>query len=299
MIIVRDIGYGLIIQGGVEVRINKKILIPIILIICGVWVYNIAIFMGSKIEEPLFLIQQSDTTEYGEISIKYLENIYSDDPVEEVEFPEIGATIITSGCNEISRKNNVSLKERYVFLSDMDISNFDENGNVIITKMIYETSSGKREEVNIGKIIVSKAFVYDKRYKILSQNGMDGSSDGKNKVFYNAKDNLKIIDIEGEYLEDINRLFDIYIGAEKLEELKLPISVGRNYNIEISYKIKDGLTREDFKVDQYNMDLKLKCSDPEGTIDYITVNLNAGIESIKSITNPIFIKEMKKRLEVK
>ncbi|MEG1312652.1 MAG: hypothetical protein RSD47_11715 [Romboutsia sp.] len=280
-------------------RINKKILIPIILIICGVWVYNIAIFVGSKIEEPLFLIQDSDTDEYGSVNIKYLENIHSKDPIQKVEFPEIGDTTINTIHNRIYSKNNVSFNELDIVLSDISISNFDENGNVLITKMIYETSSGKRKEVNIGEIIVSKAFVYDKKYKILSQNGMSGSSAGEGKEFYNTKDNLEITDIESEHLNDINRFFEVFIGTEKLENIDLPITVNRGYPIEISYKIKDGLTRDDFKVDQYNMDLKLKCSDPEGTIDYITVNLNAGIESIKGITNPMFIKEMKNRLEVK
>lgn len=96
--------------GGIMVRINKRILIGIILIICGVWIYNIAIFMGSKIEEPLFLTQNSDNTEYGAMSIKYLENIYWEDTIQEVEFPEIGDITITRDFNEISRKNNVSLK---------------------------------------------------------------------------------------------------------------------------------------------------------------------------------------------
>lgn len=278
-------------------RINKKILVAIILIICGVWVYNIAIFMGSKIEEPLFLIQDSDTTEYGAVSIKYLENIHSEDHIQRIEFPEIGDITMNTMHNEIYRKNNVSFNELDIFLSDISMNNFDENGNVIITNMIYETTSGKRKEVNIGEIIVSKAFVYDKKYRILSQSGAGNSSEWE-KVFYNAKDNLKIIDIEGEHLEDIKRLFDIYIGTEKLEDLELPISIKRNYPIEISYKIKDKLTKDDFVVDQYNMDLKLKCSDPEGTIDYIIVNLDAGINSVRSITNPIFIKEMKNRLEV-
>ncbi|MBU3109011.1 hypothetical protein [Clostridium gasigenes] len=284
-------------------KLNKKIIILTILIIGVAWIYNIVIFMGSQTEKPLFFRQQSDISEDGYIDIEYLEKVQAEDKIVSIVFPELSTEEIKWGSGSETSKNNISYKSMTIFLSDvqkssnLDISKILEAGDITITKMIYKTQSDEEEEVNLGKITISKKFVSEKKYKILKQIGIESSSYSSGKNIYEAKDDLQIIAVEGENLENINRLFDVYINEEKLQYINLPVKVARNRPIEVYYEEKKGLNEKDFGVEQYNMQLKLKCSDPEGTIDYITTDLKIGICAIDKITKPSFIKKLNDRLE--
>lgn len=293
-------------------RINKKILIPVILIICMVWGYNILIFMVSRIEEPIFLNQYSDSIEYSEedkygvVNIEYLEDKYSEDRILNVQFPELGGELIPVNINyEYGEDRNILNKKIEIQLSEIEsylnisIADLLEKGDLKITNMTYETSSGKRENVDLGEIIISKKFKYDKKYPILGSSKLYNSNEDSGTVSTFTKDDLKIVDIEGKNLETIKRLFNVYINGNKLEDIEFPISVGRGRVIEVYYKVKEELSKKNFDVEKYDMNLKVKCSDPEGTIDYITVNLKPEIYSIKDITNNIFIKKIKNIWEVK
>ncbi|MBU3130940.1 hypothetical protein KPL40_00605 [Clostridium gasigenes] len=259
--------------------------------------------MERRIEKPLFLRQYSDNVESLGIELKYLENSYSKDQIVSVDFPEVGIeNIITNSASNITN-SNITAKTINVFFNEVqgnersDRRELTKDGDVTITKMIYKTSTGKSEEVNLGEIIIAKPFVYDKKYKILESIGIESSSDYSGKYIYKAKDDLKVIDIECENLDNIKRLFNIYINGIELENLELPIKIDRDRPIEIYYEIKEGLKEEDFEVEEYSMNLKLKCSDPEGTIDYIRANLKIGIDSIVEVTKSRFIKDLNKKLE--
>ncbi|MBB6622479.1 hypothetical protein H7E67_03450 [Clostridium gasigenes] len=284
-------------------KLNKKKIILTILIIGVAWIYNIVIFMGSQTEKPLFFRQQSDISEDRAIDIKYLEKIQIEDPIVKVVFPELSTEGIRWQSGKSIGENNIVYKSMIIFLSDMemssnvDISKIVEDGDITITKMIYKTQSGKEGEINLGKITISKKFVFGEKYKILEQIGLEGSSDNSGKNIYKVKDDLQIIGFEGENLENINRLFDVYINGEKLEHINLPVKIARNRPIEVYYEQKKGLKEEDFDVEQYNMELKLKCSDPEGTIDYIITDLKIDIGGIYRVTKPSFIKKLNDRLE--
>ena len=296
-------------MGGRELKLNKKKLILTILIIGIAWIYNVVIFMGSQTEKPLFFRQKSDISEDGIIDIEYLEKIQSEDRIVSIVFPELSTAEIKWGSWSEESKNNISYKSMRIYLSDvqrscnLDISKIVEDGDITITKMIYKTQSDKEEEVNLGEITISKKFVSEKKYKILKQIGIESttyssySSYSSGKNLYEAKDDLEIIAFEGENLENINKLFNVYINEEKLEQINLPVKVARNRPIEVYYEEKKWLNEKDFDVEQYNMQLKLKCSDPEGTIDYITTDLKIRICGSDKVMKSSFIKKLNDRLE--
>lgn len=283
-------------------KINKWIIGIIAVIISVAWIYNIIIFMGSRIENPIFFRQNTDITEDEIINITYIENVNSNDPIVRLELPELGSESINIFNRSEFSDGNRSNKSIDIYLSEVNfkynknISDLVKDENLIITKLIYITTSGKREEVNIGKITIRKKFIGNKNYKILEPfySGANGSNGGVASA--SAKDDISIIDIESENMEDIKRLFDVYIGRERLEEVDLPITVKRGDRIEVSYTVKEELSERDFQVEEYSIPLRLKCSDPEGTIDYIILNLEARINSIIETTNNKFIKNLNKKM---
>lgn len=286
-------------------KINKKILIPVIMVICIAWAYNLVVFIVSQTDGPLFFRQQTNISEDGMIEFRSVENIQKDDPIVTVRFPEINDEELQWLSSTDIGSNNISYKIMNMFLGDeiikekLGINNLLKSSNIVITKMIYTTQSGKEKEVNLGKIIIDKKFVYDKKYKMLVNLGGESSNRNSGTNYYYSKDNFKIIAIEGENLETINKFFDVYVNEVKLEDLELPMVIERNQNIIIDYKLKDGLAEQGFDSDfeQYNMQLKLKCSDPEGTVDYMITNINANIIDINDEINYKFIKTIKNRLE--
>lgn len=284
-------------------KINKKIVGLIVVVISIAWIYNIVIFMESILEKPIFFRQSSYISEEGAIELTYFENTYLNDQIVSLELPELGGYLLTTMAMSEFEDGNISKKKMAIYLSDINlkynknITDLMKDDKLIITKIIYTTSSGEREEVNIGEITVTRKFVSYKKYKILEPfySGSNGTNSGVASA--TAKDDINIIDIESENMDDIKRLFDVYIGRNRLEDVEFPINVKRNYPIEVSYKVKDGLTIEDFPIEEYRMPLKLKCSDPEGTIDYVTANLEVSIDSIREISNNKLIRNLNKKME--
>lgn len=283
-------------------KINKKVLTITMIVICGAWVYNLIFFMENKFDKPLFFRQNSYVSEDGNVEIMYLGKVQPEEDIVSIQFPEIGNVEIRNMGIGGFGNGSIMFRKLGVNLSDERISNYLnlkgnlDSGDIIISKMRYTTSSGIVEDIDIGKITIGKKFEYKKEYKILEQLGGTYSNRSIGSISYKVKDDLEIIAIEAESIDNINKIFDVYINSELLEDITLPIKVEKNKAIEIYYEAKKGLNDNDLEFEQYNVQLKLKCSDPEGTIDYITTNLNYDLSMNNDVTKAGFAGKLKNRL---
>lgn len=122
-------------------KLNRKALLITILVICGAWLYNLLVFMGSQIDKPLFFRQETYVNEDGILDIMLLQNTNFNNGIVSVQFPEISNKDIMVMGMSSSGNSNVQFEKMVFFLSDLktyedlNLKNKLQEGNVEISRM--------------------------------------------------------------------------------------------------------------------------------------------------------------------
>lgn len=220
---------------------NKKLVIGLICVIASVWIGNAVYYYSNKLNEYIFLENLQDVqviyypndeknmelgayyedgteedvaskTRFYEFSLVYLTNIYDDEQVINVRFPEISDEVIWGNSESANNRfNNYTLRQ-----IDVDFNNISmdekirlidkiKNKDIVATKMIYETNKGKSYEVELGKIHFS--------YKDM---GVD--QDTASKMAYGDQQDLTILSIDSYFSDEVNALIEFYNTKNGIEE---------------------------------------------------------------------------------
>ena len=272
-------------------QINKRILKTLLFIIGVIWLGNIMFYYSKKIDGPIFTYTYNEGRGLGELS--YLMDQDDKDKVETIIFPELNNFELIVPEDEsynfflgLNNNNNINDRNsdgsvRYNIYNinlwasrnreGIQLASTKQDFN--ITKIKYRTVNGKEGECEIGKMIhkeeVTSENYLDKPYHLFSPYCASSSSDEGNKSTYKALDDIKLVELKGEFKDELLKYCNIKVNGENLTDKSFPIEISRGADFDISIN----WDKEVPFYEEYDGEFIFIARDPEGTEENIEIKV--------------------------
>ncbi|MEF9951159.1 MAG: hypothetical protein RR840_04110 [Clostridium sp.] len=277
---------------------TKKQLYIILSIVLTIWIISFGIYQSNKVdgyEVANHLEDMNVSTGIGiELYIKQPKN--NSDTIIGVSFPEVeglGNKYLKAGVsNAEGSKSYYDMKKLTIgFVKDdgyYDEEYLSKISNKNITKIKIITASGKEYIRSIGEIYINKnQKAYDPKYSFDLYSDMD-----KNVANLNFNGEVKLIGIQGEYLDKVIENYDIHINGVKLTTDKLPLLI-KNGDIKVEGKMLGDIANKKYDVEKYKIIFKFLKRDGSEINSYLVFSRDnigryTGVETISGSMSSSF-----------
>ncbi|HEX2925117.1 MAG TPA: hypothetical protein VHP38_02485 [Ruminiclostridium sp.] len=255
-------------------KLNLKIIIPLVVIVAISWIGNVYMFNRYSIQKPIFIrtyLSYYSNEEPG-FQLYYISNSYDKDTVCSVNFPEIKTEPVyveTKAFNEISNSsyviNSVQINFKNIFtengrpLSEV----LSDKKSINLSKIVLSTISGKTYKYDLGQLCLEQYNPINDN-SIVTESG-ESSNQGLFRDTFKTKQNVSLTGLEGPFKELIPEIFDISINGKKLNNTGYlgNFKGGEKIEIEAQMKEKDQLPPQ-YRFAYIQMRFSLKGSDSSG-----------------------------------
>jgi len=268
-------------------KLNSKIIIPIVIAILISWVGNIYIFDKYSLEKPILLNSYLGLplAEGYNFELSYVSNIYDKDNIILVSFPEINTQsffVTATSDNNIAdsnfRFNRIRIDMSTVFLENgKRLIDTDETENLSLKKIQLITNSGKKYEYDLGKMYFLKqqslpnnAF---KNGSYMSSNSNSGSST------LTTETDIKITELVNPLKDLLSEVCEVNINGTPLSSVRLPLSFKPGDLIEVKYNFKNNTgVKPQFQFSNFIIPLVLKGIDYKGNPAIMNIYINGNTQ---------------------
>lgn len=262
----------------------------IVLVIIGIiWIGNIMFYYSKKIDGPIFTYTYSEGRDLGILS--YLMDKDDKDRVKTIIFPELNnfelivpedqnlnfpfgfnvSNSIEDGNSDGSSRYNIYNIDLWItkYGEYRQLGSIEQDSN--ITKIKYKTVNGKEGECEIGKMIHKEEETsenyQDKPYHLFSHYCSSSSSDEGNKSTYKALDDIQLVELKGEFKNELLKYCNIKVDGENLTEESFPIDISRGKDFDITIKFDNKIPF----YETYGGEFVFVAKDPEGIEENIKI----------------------------
>lgn len=265
-------------------EINKGRLKILLFMIVFIWFGNVIFYYSKKIEGPIFTYTYNEGSGLSKLS--YIMDQDDKDKVETIILPELNNFELKAqedekfnflfGWNN-DRNSDGSVRYNMYNLDlwtarnseGIQLESIQQDFN--ITKIKYRTVDGKEGECEIGKMIHKEAVKskknLDRPYHLFSEYGSSSTNNGENKFTFKALDDIKIVELKGEFKDELLRYCDIKVNEENLTEESFPIDINRGEEFYITIKVDNNIPF----YETYGGEFEFIAKDPEGTEENIEI----------------------------
>lgn len=245
-------------------NLNKRFIVVGLILLIFSWAGNIFFYEKHIIKEPIFIKHYYDLQgRVNGIRLYYIQNINSQDRIENVTFPELGQDCISFDEWDGNSDNlYYKLKCISVNLYMGDENKIPDNlKNKVITKAKITFSNGKVMDEDIGKIYLS----FDRMNKsTLTSEGSTSNSNNTGFSNNRATKDTKVMDIQTKFSDITGDVVEIKINKKLLKEVKFPLELKAGDNLEVSYGFK--FNKGDIKRNNaYDFPIDILTEDTDGT----------------------------------
>ncbi len=256
-------------------KLNKKIVVPIVFAIVISWIVNIYMFSATAMEKPLLLSSYLglSLSEGSGFELSYISNTYDEENIISASFPEISSKSfpIDFLSEEHIQNSNYSINRVRINLDFVVLENgnrlidTDETDPISIRKIQLGTSFGKTYEYDLGEICLFKEPLAEGNSLIF--NYSNSSSGNYGSTTLKTEDDIKINEIVSPSpLSDyILEVCDIEINEKALNSIALPLSLKAGEQIEVKYKFKSSIEmKPQYRFSNYLFPIVFKGIDSKG-----------------------------------
>lgn len=227
-------------------KLNLKILVPVIILIISAWVGNIYMFLDSSIIKPVLLKSYSayPLVENNGFRLRYITNSYDKDRVIAVCFPDInsGSVYVNSYGEEPAADRNFKIStieikiEAIFFNNGKRLLDSDIMKPIVLEKVQLITNSNKVYSYDLGEIQLYK----ENRIKnnAINSASSSSSSQGENISTYYSNSDITINKIYNPMPDLIPLVCDVEINGSALPNVMYPLNFKTGDEIKITFRFR-------------------------------------------------------------
>ncbi len=229
-------------------KLNIKVIIPIIILIIMSWVRNIYIFNTTSLDKPLLLnsYYSSLLSEGYNLQLFYISNIYDKETIVSASFPELGSMPfpVTSASmgnigNSNYRINKIDINLSTIFLdSGKLLIETDNEENICLKKIQLSTGYSKKiYEYDLGEICLFKGQLVENDSLRNDYSMSSGNNSGRTTL--KATDDIQITEIVNPLNDLLSEVCDIDINGKPMSSVTVPFTVKSGEQIDVKYQFKN------------------------------------------------------------
>lgn len=259
-------------------NLNKKFVIFGLVFLMLSWVGNIYVYEKHILKEPIFIKHYYDIQSgMNNIQFYYIQNINSQEQVQNIEFPEIGQEYVSFTDSDRNSDN------RYYKLKCISVNfyNVDQNKvhdnikNKVITNAKITFTNGKIINEDIGRIYLHGD---NTNSPTLTMANATSSSDNTGSSTHRATKDTKVTGLCTKFPDIIGDVVLIKVNGKPLKDIKFPLELKAGDNLEVSYEFK--FNKNDIrKNNAYNITLDILTEDADGTKGHSLSFMNYWLQS--------------------
>lgn len=229
-------------------NLNRKILIPTLILLVISWTLNTAYYKSHMLKEPLFLKHYYDIKRgMPFFDLYYIDNIDSKVDIAGISFPEIG-----QGYVEFNRSDSNTDRKHYktniisVVINRGNMEDIPEYyKNKLITKVQVQFTNGKVMDVDIGKIYL---YSEDPGSPVVKTNGTPGSNDSTVGTSNYIEKYTKINGAYSKFPEIVGDVVRLSINGKALENINFPLELemGNMFQLKYCFNFKENDIRRNY-----------------------------------------------------
>lgn len=244
-------------------ELNKRVLIPVLVMLVISWTGNIIYYNNHKLMEPLFLKHYYDIkTGMPYFQLYYVNNIGSDGDVADITFPEIGLEHVSFDKTDMNNDGKYyKMCMMNVMINRGDAESIPENlKNKIITKAHIQLTNGDMMDVDLGKIYL---YSGEPGRGVLKVSRGMASNDNSGSTSFEIAKYTKINEVTSKFPELVSDIVEVDINGKSLKDISFPIELEMGSNLDVNYSFN--FKKDDIRSNNvYNFSLDLMAEDRMG-----------------------------------